>query len=82
MSTTDKRRTYTVVLEEDAEVGGYTVTVPALPGVVTEGDTVEQALAMAREAIELYIETLTSLGEAIPEEAHATVHVRQVEVAA
>jgi predicted RNase H-like HicB family nuclease len=45
-------RTYTVLLEPDPEAGGFTVTVPALPGVITEGDTLEEALANAREAIE------------------------------
>jgi len=38
---------YAVVLHPDPEVGGYSVTVPALPGVVTEGDTTEEAIAMA-----------------------------------
>jgi len=42
---------YTVILEKDSEEGGYTVSVPALPGCVTEGDTIEEALAMAKEAI-------------------------------
>ena len=39
--------TYTVVFEPDEEAGGYTVTYPALPGLVTEGDTLEEARAMA-----------------------------------
>ena len=43
---------YTVVLDPDPE-GGFTVTVPAIPSVVTEGETEEEALANAREAIEL-----------------------------
>jgi len=37
-------RTYTVVLDPDPEEGGYTVTVPALPGVVTQGETVDQCI--------------------------------------
>ena len=41
---------YTMVFEP-AEEGGYVVTVPALPGVVTEGDTLEEARAMAKDAI-------------------------------
>ncbi len=44
-----------VVLAPD-ESGGYTVTVPGLPGCVTHGDTVEGALANAREAIALYLD--------------------------
>ena len=46
---------YTVVLDPDPE-GGCTVTVPAIPSVVTEGETEEEALANAREAIELALE--------------------------
>ena len=46
------------VLFEPAQEGGYTVTVPALPGVVTEGDTLEEARAMAKDAIRCYLESL------------------------
>ncbi len=49
------RLTYTVLLEPDAESGGFSVSVPALPGCLTQGDTVDEALAMAREAIALYL---------------------------
>ena len=48
--------------------GGYTVTVPMLPGCVTYGETIDDAIAMAREAIELYIEDLQEKGEEIPTE--------------
>ena len=44
-----------VVLEPSKE-GGYTVTVPTLPGCISEGDTKEEALRNIREAIELYLE--------------------------
>ncbi|HSK79125.1 MAG TPA: type II toxin-antitoxin system HicB family antitoxin [Thermoanaerobaculia bacterium] len=43
-----------VVLEASDE-GGYTVTVPALPGCISEGDTREDALENIREAIQLYL---------------------------
>lgn len=46
------------VLFEPAEEGGYVVTCPALPGLVTEGDTYEHARERAVEAIELYLESL------------------------
>ncbi len=46
---------FKVVLEPSNE-GGYTVYVPALPGCISEGDTLEEALANIREAIELYLE--------------------------
>lgn len=58
-----RRFTYTVHVEP-AEGGGYTVTVPALPGCVTEGDTYEQAIANAQEAIEGFVEALILAGEA------------------
>ncbi len=44
-----------VVLEPSDE-GGYTVYVPALPGCISEGDTLEEAMGNIREAIELYLE--------------------------
>lgn len=44
-----------VVLEPSDE-GGYTVHVPSLPGCISEGDSVEEALANIQEAIELYLE--------------------------
>ena len=50
---------YTVVFEP-AEEGGYVVTVPALPGLHTEGDTFEEAQAMAADAIRCYIEAASS----------------------
>jgi predicted RNase H-like HicB family nuclease len=59
---------YTVVLEEEAD-GGYVVSVPALPGCVTEGDTRAEALANIREAIALYIDDCREAGDPIPTEA-------------
>lgn len=59
---------YTIILHPDVEEGGYTVTVPALPGCVTEGDTLEEAISMAKEAIQLYIESLIAENRPVPEE--------------
>lgn len=59
---------YTIILHPDPEEGGYTVTVPALPGCITQGETLEEAIAMAKDAIHLHIETLIESGEPIPEE--------------
>jgi predicted RNase H-like HicB family nuclease len=56
---------YTVVFEV-AEEGGYVVTCPALPGLVTEGDTIEEARAMAAEAIRGYLESLAKDGLTAP----------------
>lgn len=50
------RFTYTVLLEPDTESGGFSVSVPALPGCLTQGDTIDEALDMAREAIALYLD--------------------------
>lgn len=61
-------RRYCVVLTPDPEEGGYTARLPALPGCNTQGETLEEAIANAREAIEGYVETLKELGRAIPEE--------------
>lgn len=47
---------FVVVLEPDHEVGGFTVVVPALPGCFTQGDTVEECLARAQDAIATYLE--------------------------
>jgi predicted RNase H-like HicB family nuclease len=58
--------TYTVLLQPEPE-GGYTVTCPTLPGVVTYGATLEEARAMAADAIEGYIQCLREDGEPIPE---------------
>ena len=44
------------VILEPSDEGGFTVYVPVLPGCISEGDTVEEALANIEEAIELYLE--------------------------
>lgn len=48
---------YKIMLRPEPE-GGFTVTVPSLPGCITYGDTLSEAKMMAKEAIELYIESL------------------------
>ncbi|MBI4724535.1 MAG: type II toxin-antitoxin system HicB family antitoxin [Rhodomicrobium sp.] len=58
------------MLEPDAE-GGYIAHRPSLPGVVTEGETVEEALSMARDAIKGYLESLRKDGLPMPEERGA-----------
>lgn len=45
----------------------YGVTVPDLPGCFSAGSTVDEAMLMAREAIELYLDTLIEAGREIPE---------------
>jgi antitoxin HicB len=56
------------VLFEPAGEGGFVVTCPALPGLVTEGDTLEEARAMAADAIRGYLEALAKDGLPIPPE--------------
>jgi predicted RNase H-like HicB family nuclease len=56
---------YRILLRKEPE-GGYTVTVPSLPGCVTYGKSIEEATEMAKEAIELYLESLKSHHEEIP----------------
>jgi predicted RNase H-like HicB family nuclease len=61
-------RQYTIVLTPDFDDKVYTVTVPALPGIVTEGATVEEAIEMAKDAIRTHVEGLLADGEDVPEE--------------
>jgi predicted RNase H-like HicB family nuclease len=56
---------YTVFFEP-AEEGGFVVICPALPGLVTEGDTFEDARAMAADAIRGYLESLVKDGLPLP----------------
>jgi antitoxin HicB len=72
--------TYSIVIDPDPE-GGYTVTVPALPGCVTQGETTDECVTHAQEAIALYLEDLVASGEAIPDEKEHP-QVLQVTVAA
>jgi predicted RNase H-like HicB family nuclease len=44
------------VILEPSDEGGYTVYVPSLPGCISEGEDVDEALANIKEAIELYLE--------------------------
>jgi len=70
---------YTVILVPEEE-GGYSVEVPALPGCYTQGETREEAVAMAKDAIELYLESCKAHGETIPEESGVeslTVEVKE-----
>jgi len=57
-------------LTPEAE-GGYTVTVPSLPGCVTWGETIEEAKEMAKEAILLYVEDMEANNEKIPNDMNS-----------
>jgi antitoxin HicB len=69
---------YTAIFEP-AEEGGYVVSVPALPGCVTEGDTFEEATAMIKDAVEGYLQVLKEEGQTIPQEKSDIV-IRKVTV--
>jgi predicted RNase H-like HicB family nuclease len=59
-------RTYTFVFDPDPE-GGFVVTCPALPGLVTHGATLPESREMAVDAMRGYIDSLIEHGEEIPE---------------
>jgi antitoxin HicB len=68
---------FSVILEPQPE-GGFTLLVPALPEIVTEGDTEEEALAMAEDAIRLVLEDRAMRGEEIP--GDSATRIREVKV--
>ncbi len=67
---------FTVILERE-EDGGYHAFCPALKGCHTQGDTLEEALANIREAMEAYLESLRARGETVPSE---DILIKPVEV--
>lgn len=68
------------ILIEPGEDGYFVVHVPALPGCITQGRTVEEAQANAKEAIEAYLESLRKHGLPIPEPGSVRVAEVAVEV--
>ncbi|MBC7869453.1 MAG: type II toxin-antitoxin system HicB family antitoxin [Chitinophagaceae bacterium] len=56
-----------VIITPD-EDGIYTIEVPSLPGCISEGSTIDEAIANIKEAIELYIDVLKEDGKPIPED--------------
>jgi predicted RNase H-like HicB family nuclease len=75
-----KQLTYRVLLNREPE-GGYTVTVPTLPGCITYGETIDEAITMAKEAIELYIESLVVHNEPVPDESNMLEYSLTLETA-
>jgi len=63
-----KQRTYRILLTPEEE-GGFSVAVPTLPGCFTQGETIEEAIEMAKEAISLYVESLEEDGEQVPDDS-------------
>ena len=56
----------TILVHPDHESGGYYATVPALPGVVDQGETVEEALENVRAALTFTVEAMLEDGEELP----------------
>ncbi len=72
---------YTVVLEPgDPDEGGFIVSIPALPEAHTQGDTIEEALANAREVIELCVLSRRDHGEDIPASDAGTTRIESVAI--
>lgn len=65
---------FLIIVHPDDE-GGYWTEVPALPGCGSQGDTVEIAVEMTRDAIAGFIESLKKHGEPVPEERTVAVRV-------
>lgn len=72
--------TYKLHLHKEIE-GGFTVNVPALPGCVTYGEDLDEAISMAKEAISLYIEELQERGETIPDDSNTLEYSVNLETA-
>lgn len=75
----ERRFRYTAVFEP-AEGGGYTVYFPALPGCITEGDTLDEARQAASEALQVYLESLLADHVALPGDRRAELHEEEVAV--
>ncbi len=77
----EKNFTYTIQIERD-EDGVYVVSVPALPGCYTEGQTFDEAMKMAQEAIVAFITILARRGKPIPVERKSMLSPFMVSVSA
>jgi len=71
---------FRIVLRPEPE-GGYTVLVPSLPGCITYGDTVDNAIKMAEEAILAYLESMKKHGEEIVDDSQTLESVLNIEYA-
>ena len=70
MKSKSRALSFSVHYQQAAE-GGYVAFVPALPGCHTQGETLEETETNVKEAISLYLESLTAHGESIPEESRS-----------
>jgi predicted RNase H-like HicB family nuclease len=72
-----KNYSYTAVFEA-AEEGGYVVSFPAIPGLATQGETLDEARAMAIDCLQAYLESLQMDGKPPPYEAPGIEGLRVV----
>ena len=63
---------FKVLLEPD-QTGGYVVICPSLQGCYSQGETVEEALANIREAIQLCLDELRDRGEPLPDPSNVLI---------
>ena len=73
------RKRFKVIIEPESSEGGYSVHVPALPGCASQGETIKEALANIKEAIQLYILSLKEDKLPIPD-SDIHIELRDVEV--
>ena len=78
---TSQTISYRILLKKEPE-GGYTATVPSLPGCVTYGESIEEATIMVKEAIELYLESLKAHNEEIPNDEGTLEYTLRVGISA
>ena len=69
---------YRVIFKKEQDIG-YTAIVPMLPGCITYGETIEEAISMVKEAIKLYIESLEAHHEPIPNEENTLEYLVTVQ---
>lgn len=72
--------TYKIHLHKEPD-GGYTAIVPTLPGCVSYGENIDEAISMVKEAIELYIEELKDRNEPIPDDKNTLEYSLSLDVA-
>ncbi len=71
---------YTVLIHPDHEAGGFYATVPAIPGVVDQGETVEEALINVKEALAFTLKSMIEEGEELPpDDPVAEIHTLEFE---
>jgi antitoxin HicB len=68
---------YRILLRKEPE-GGFTVTVPSLPGCITWGEDLDDAIGNAQEAVELYIESLIAHGDEVPNDEHVLEYLLKI----